>query len=475
MRHLTLLVGLTLPVLACNEPEHWSNRDRATPAEATPEPRDRAADAPSDPAAAREPTVAPVPGPEARTEPASPPPEGDVAPTPTGTDAPAPVAVEPGTTPPRAGEPGSVEPGATQPGVMQPGGVQPGAVASAPQQPSPTGDLATAPRQDGSRPSTAPGQGQPIPGEQMPGEAAASKAPGRQAAAQSTTGQPAASGNAPPAPGAVASGTTQQRAPAPGAVSADPRLTLRGPVTQGGLVVADVQGKVSRVSFPGHRVNVADDGTFLLAFARTAPASEKMTITFADGTTLEQVFQVAQRTYQTDRIEGLPEDEVRVDARDRKEHAAEDARIQAARMKSTDSDCALQGFTWPARGRVTSRYGQPRTINGQEGGIHWGVDLAVPAGTPVAAPACGTIAFAEADVPLSGGTLVIDHGRGVTSTFLHLSGFTKKVGDVVKKGEVVARSGNTGRATGAHLDWRMNFFEVRIDPELLVPAQPGTM
>lgn len=392
MRHLTLLVGLALPLLACTEPEHWSKTDRAAPAEATPEPRERPAapEAPVAPAPAPEPAVAPAP--EARTEPAAPVPSGsDLAGTPTGTNAPL----------PEAGTPG-----------------QPGVVASAP--------------------------------------------------------QPTSSGG--PAPGAMASGgVTQPRAPTPAAVSADPRLSLKGPVTQGGLVVAKVQGQVSKVTFPGHRVNVGEDGTFLLAFARTAPANETMKITFADGTTLDQVFQVAQRTYQTDVIDGLPENEVRVDARDRKEHAAEDARIHAARMKNTASDCALQGFAWPARGRVTSRYGQPRTINGQEGGIHWGVDLAVPTGTPVAAPACGTVAFVDADVPLSGGTLVIDHGRGVTSTFLHLSGFTKKVGDVVEKGEVVARSGNTGRATGAHLDWRMNFFEVRIDPELLVPAQPGTM
>jgi murein DD-endopeptidase MepM/ murein hydrolase activator NlpD len=220
-------------------------------------------------------------------------------------------------------------------------------------------------------------------------------------------------------------------------------------------------------------VKVAEDGTFLIAFARTAPAKEVMTIHFADGSKVEHAFAVQQRTYETERIDGLPEDVVKLPPGERKEHAVIDARIDATRMKGTDGDCALKGFVWPARGRISSRWGQPRVLNGTDGGIHWGVDLAVPSGTPVVAPACGKVVFAQLDVPLSGGTMVIDHGRGVTSTFLHLSGFTAKVGDEVKKGDVVARSGATGRATGAHLDWRMNFFEVRIDPELLAPPMTG--
>lgn len=258
------------------------------------------------------------------------------------------------------------------------------------------------------------------------------------------------------------------------------RIAVKGPITQGGLALVDVEGEVKTVRFPGHRVHVAKDGTFFVAFARTAPKEEKLQITFADGSTAEHLFTVAARTFETDRVDGVPEDEVKLDAKTRRELASEDARIDAVRRKVTDSDCATKGFTWPAKGRITSRYGQPRLFNGKEGGIHWGVDIAVPAGTAITAPACGTVVFVDADVPLAGGTLVLDHGRGVTSTFLHLSGFTRQVGDVVRQGDVIARSGATGRATGAHLDWRMNFLEVRVDPELLVlplpeKAQPGTM
>lgn len=122
----------------------------------------------------------------------------------------------------------------------------------------------------------------------------------------------------------------------------------------------------------------------------------------------------------------------------------------------------------PVHGKITSHYGLPRVLDGTDGGIHWGVDIAVPMGTSVRAPACGTVVFAEAGDVLNGTTIVLDHGHGVTSTFLHLADLKKKVGDVVKRGDVLATSGKTGRTTGPNLDWRMNYFEIRVDPELLV-------
>ena len=244
---------------------------------------------------------------------------------------------------------------------------------------------------------------------------------------------------------------------------------LKGNVIQGGLVVAKIDGKVARIDFPGHRATVSDDGDLPLAFFRTAPATEKMVIHFKDGSVLEHVFTVEQRTYAEEKINGLPEDEVRLDPKAAKANNSAEARIEAARMKASDKTCWKDGFHWPVVGKLTSHYGLTRVLNGTDGGVHWGVDIAVPTGTAVKAPACGTIVFAEAGDPLSGTTLVLDHGHGVTSTFLHLSGFSKKVGDEVKQGDVIAKSGDTGRATGAHLDWRMNYFEVRVDPELLAP------
>lgn len=231
---------------------------------------------------------------------------------------------------------------------------------------------------------------------------------------------------------------------------------------------------MGRIDFPGHRAVVSDEGEFPIAFARNALKTEKMVIHFKDGTALEHVFEIEPRTYETDKIDGLPPSMVKLDPKTQKQHDEMEKRIDAERKKYSKKNCYKDGFIWPTIGKITSRYGQPRILNGTDAGIHWGVDIAVPIGTPVKAPACGTVIFAEANVPLAGATMVVDHGHGLTSTFIHLGRFSKKVGDEVKQGDVIAASGNTGRTNGAHLDWRMNYFEVRVDPELLAPPMPGT-
>ncbi|MDI3281909.1 M23 family metallopeptidase [Polyangium sp. 15x6] len=283
---------------------------------------------------------------------------------------------------------------------------------------------------------------------------------------------PTASASAAPSAAPSAASAEPPDAGTDAAPVADPsRLTLDGRATQGALLRAKLDGKLRKMAFPGHRAIVSDEGDFLIAFGRNAPKQEKMTITFEDGQVLERVFDVEQRTFETDKIDNLPKDMVELDMPTRVKLTQAEQKLDAVRKKYTKKTCFKEGFIWPSKGKVTSRYGQPRLLNGTDGGIHWGVDIAVPTGTPVRAPACGTVVFAEKNLPLSGDTLIIDHGQGLTSTFIHLQGFSAKVGDEVKQGQTVARVGMTGRTNGPHLDWRMNFFEVRIDPELLVSSE----
>ncbi|WP_437321149.1 M23 family metallopeptidase [Sorangium sp. So ce385] len=252
----------------------------------------------------------------------------------------------------------------------------------------------------------------------------------------------------------------------------DGRLTVEGRAVQGGLLRAKLNGKLRRMAFPGHRVTVSDEGEFLIAFSRNAPAQEKLTITFDDGQVLEKLFDVEQRTYEVDKVDNLPENMVKLDMATRVKLTQAEKKLDAIRNKYTKKNCYKNGFIWPSKGPITSRWGQPRLLNGTDGGIHWGVDIAVPVGSPVRAPACGKVVFVEKDLPLSGHTMIIDHGHGLTSTFIHLHGFAAKVNDEVKQGQVVATVGMTGRTNGPHLDWRMNLFETRVDPELLVtPAK----
>jgi murein DD-endopeptidase MepM/ murein hydrolase activator NlpD len=130
------------------------------------------------------------------------------------------------------------------------------------------------------------------------------------------------------------------------------------------------------------------------------------------------------------------------------------------------------GLSWPATGRISGVYGSQRFYNGTPGSPHYGVDVARPTGHPVVAPGPGIITLAEPDLFYSGGTVILDHGYGLSSSFLHLSEVLVEVGDEVAQGTWLGKVGATGRATGPHLDWRMSWFDQRIDPQLLVPPMP---
>lgn len=287
---------------------------------------------------------------------------------------------------------------------------------------------------------------------------------------------PASSGALPAAPASAASSAgvpasaAAPSASASGAPSADPgRLEAPGKPIQGGVLRAKVTGRVKQISFPGHKTTILDDGEFLIAFARTAPAKEKLVLTFDDGVVLERDFDVEQRTYETDRVDGLPKNQVELDPPTKKKLGEVEARLDELRMRFTKGSCYKESFVWPVKGKLSSRYGQPRVLNGTDAGPHWGVDIVAPRGTPVHAPACGKVVFAEKDLPLSGNVVVVDHGRGLTSTLIHLDTFKVKVGDEVHQGDELATVGITGRTNGAHLDWRMNLYDLRVDPELLAP------
>jgi murein DD-endopeptidase MepM/ murein hydrolase activator NlpD len=285
------------------------------------------------------------------------------------------------------------------------------------------------------------------------------------AAATTTATAAAAATSATPSGSAAAAASA-----APDAKPADQGLlTTTNKAIQGALLHAKIGAKVKHISFPGHRTTILEDGEFMIAFARTAPAKEKLTLTLEDGSILEREFTVEQRKYETDKIDGLPKNQVDLDAPTKKKVGQAEAKFDDLRVKFGDSTCFRETFKWPVKGKLTSRYGQPRLLNGTDAGPHWGVDIVAVKGTPVHAPACGKVIVAEKDVPLSGNVIIVDHGRGLSSTFLHLDKLKVKVGDAIKQGQEIGTVGLTGRTNGAHLDWRMNLFDIRIDPELVAP------
>ena len=147
--------------------------------------------------------------------------------------------------------------------------------------------------------------------------------------------------------------------------------------------------------------------------------------------------------------------------------------MEAARAFNTDDLDWADHFIWPATGRISGVYGSRRILNGEPKWPHYGVDVAGPVGTPVIAPAGGIIRLAQDDFYYEGGLIILDHGFGVTSAFLHLHSVDVAVGDRIEQGQQIGTIGSTGRATGPHLDWRMNVNGVRIDPQLLVGEMPS--
>jgi murein DD-endopeptidase MepM/ murein hydrolase activator NlpD len=148
----------------------------------------------------------------------------------------------------------------------------------------------------------------------------------------------------------------------------------------------------------------------------------------------------------------------------------EQAKVSAARTRDDDRDDYETAFDWPVQGRVSGVYGSQRVYNGTPKSPHSGLDVAAAKGTPVHAPAAGIVTLAEPDLYLTGGTVLLDHGHGVSSNFLHFSRIDVHVGDRVEKGQVLGLVGATGRATGPHMHWGMNWFGVRVDPQLMLPA-----
>ncbi|MEE4304760.1 MAG: M23 family metallopeptidase [Wenzhouxiangella sp.] len=256
-------------------------------------------------------------------------------------------------------------------------------------------------------------------------------------------------------------------APFPAAAEDEGPVRFEGEVVQGGLVVGRAPAG-SSVEVDGEPVMTSADGRFLLAFERQQTDPTRVEVVLPTGMRLEETLAPQPREFDIQRIDGLPQDKVTppesVLARIR-----EDARQAQEARKRRDARLDWSaGFDWPLAGPVTGVYGSQRILNGEPRNPHWGIDIAAPTGTPVRAPAPGVVTLAHPDMYFSGGTLFVDHGHGLVSAFLHLHAMHVKPGDVVDRGEVIAEVGATGRATGPHLDWRMNLREVRIDPALLL-------
>ena len=258
-----------------------------------------------------------------------------------------------------------------------------------------------------------------------------------------------------------------------GVACAEPCTTLAGNAIQGGILRGHTLPSAT-VTFADITVPVLPDGAFLLGLGRDMPRSNELTIT-TDETCVQQVT-VAAREYRLQEITGVPQQTVTPSEEHLERIRAERGKVRTAKAQRLALDDGFRavrdGFAWPVTGRISGVYGSQRIYNGTPGTPHYGVDVARPTGTPVTAPAAGRVTLAEPDLFYSGGTVILDHGYGLSSSFLHLSEVSVSVGDQLAPGDLIGAIGATGRATGPHLDWRMSWFNQRIDPQLLVPPMP---
>lgn len=245
-------------------------------------------------------------------------------------------------------------------------------------------------------------------------------------------------------------------------------LQLGQRVSQGELVVGQAKAG-TRITFKKTDLRIDPaSGVFAFGIDRDADREAVLAVSCPDGAKYLHKIDVVTREYDIDRIDGLPRKMVTPPKELLERIRREGKWIREARARDTEIPRFVDGFIWPVMGRISGHYGQQRILNGKPRSPHLGVDIAAPLGTPIKAAAEGEVLLAESDLFYTGGTVVIDHGHGITTIYSHMLALKVAVGQWMTQGEIIGTLGATGRATGPHLDWRINWFQVRLDPELSV-------
>lgn len=255
--------------------------------------------------------------------------------------------------------------------------------------------------------------------------------------------------------------------------AAAPGLSLTGKFVQGGYAVGRTTPRALIDVDGSAQTTASADGWFVIGFDRDAPAQSRLTVTTPDGSASDERA-ITAGDFDIQRISGLPPEQVTPTAPALLARiTAENTRKVAGFASQADLEGFRDGFILPVAGaRRSARFGGQRILNGEPKRPHYGVDLATPVGTPVRAPAGGVVCFAETGLHYEGGLVLLDHGQGLVTAYLHLSKILLPAGTYVKQGQLIAETGKEGRATGPHLCWRMKWRGRNMDPSLLIGAGP---
>ncbi len=244
----------------------------------------------------------------------------------------------------------------------------------------------------------------------------------------------------------------------------------RDPI-QGGLVIGRVPSDTAEVRLNGNAVSISPDGYFLIGFDRDADNSASLAATLRNGQSVDRYLPVKPSIWKIENVNASPTGGAGTTAEFKARRGGELAQINRARQLRSDALGWRQNFVWPVTGRISGLFGSQRIYRGSPGSYHSGLDIAVPTGTAFVAPADGVIILAaKSPFTLEGNLLMMDHGMGLNSAFLHCSELLVREGEFVRQGQIIGRVGATGRASGPHLHWGMRWNGAKIDPKFLVPA-----
>ena len=210
-------------------------------------------------------------------------------------------------------------------------------------------------------------------------------------------------------------------------------------------------------------VRVSKDGYFVFGIDRDRKYDLVIT-KISNGKKEKIVKKILKRKYKIQRIDGLPENKVTPPESVYKRIKAENNRIGEARAINSELNFFKDKFIMPVDGIITGVYGSQRILNGKPKWPHYGIDIAAKQGTQIKSSATGIVTMAEDDLYYTGGTIIMDHGHGISTIYSHLENVLVSVGDKINQGDVIGTVGSTGRSTGPHLDFRINWFQTRLDP-----------
>lgn len=278
---------------------------------------------------------------------------------------------------------------------------------------------------------------------------------------------------APPPPSAPSSAPASSPAPAASpAPLASASFVLEGAYEQGGWVRGKAPAGTVTLALDGKPVPLDEDGSFFAGFDRDAGSRVELVATTSAGASVVETLAIARRDWPIERVDAplrgnIPSETFRA------RRAPELAAIAAARAVRSDSAGWRQRFVWPVKGRISGRFGAQRIYQGVPGSYHSGLDIATGgSGAPYVAPADGVVVLAsEQPYSLEGKIVIIDHGMGLNSAFLHSSRLAVRTGERVRQGQLVGYIGATGRASGPHLHWSLKWQDARLDPLLFLPPQ----